>query len=161
MRIGEPTGPFGDRHEKTDKAKKSGEKNKAKHLSRDTVHQANFSKQLEGIAEEQVKKSLDELIEELNEQAKVLEKRRTFEELEKYKAMVKGFMDQAIRKIYAVKVSDSSKLMTKRKKVHVIVEQVDGQLEELTKQLLSKQAPTMDILATLDKIRGMLVDMYS
>jgi len=161
MRIEQPGGMFGDPSGKMDKSKKAGEKGRAKHVSRDSVNASNFSKQLDNVAEEQLKKSLDELIEELGEQAKVLEKRRTFDELEKYKGLVKSFMETAIKKIYAIKVSDSSKLMTKRKKVYVIVEKVDAELEMLTRQILNRQAPSMDILATLDRIRGMLVDMYS
>jgi uncharacterized protein YaaR (DUF327 family) len=160
MRIPEPTGQFGDPKSQVEKLKKGG-KGAARHVSRDSVNELNFTKQLDGAAEEQVKKDLDQLIEELSEQAKVLEKHRTFGELEKYKKMVKAFMDQAIRKIYTVKISDSSKLMMKRKKIYIMVEQVDAELERLTKQVLEKNAAPLDLLATLEKIKGMLVDMYS
>jgi uncharacterized protein YaaR (DUF327 family) len=70
-------------------------------------------------------------------------------------------MEQAIRKIYTVKVSDSSKIMIKRKKVYIIVDMVDKELEKLTKALLESQSDSLDILAALDRIRGMLVDMYT
>ncbi len=160
MRIPEPTGQFGDPKSQVGKTKK-GDKGAARHVSRDSVNELNFTKQLDGAAEEQIKKDLDQLIEELIEQAGVLEKHRTFGELEKYKKMVKAFMDQAIRKIYTVKVSDSSKLMMKRKKIYIMVEQVDAELERLTKQVLEKNASSLDLLAMLEKIKGMLVDMYS
>ncbi|HDQ25182.1 MAG TPA: DUF327 family protein [bacterium] len=161
MRINEPTGQFGDSKAHLGKAKKSGSRNPAKHVDRDMVHNANFTKQLDTAAEEQLKLSLDKLIEELAEQAKVLEKKRTFAELDRYKKLVKSFMEEVIKKIFTIKISDSSKLMAKRKKVYIIVEQVDGQLEALTEKVLEKQADTMDLLATLDRIRGLLVDMYS
>jgi uncharacterized protein YaaR (DUF327 family) len=51
--------------------------------------------------------------------------------------------------------------MVKRKKVYVLVEKVDAELERLTKQVLDKNAPSIDLLATLEKIKGILVDMYS
>ena len=161
MRIHQPSGSFGDDRQQIGKTKKSQDKRSAKHVDREKVNESSFLKQLDSAAEDQIKKSLDELIEELSEQAKVLEKHRTFEELEKYKGLVKSFMDQAIKKIYNIKVSDSSKFMVKRKKVYIMVEQVDAELEKLTKQVLEKQAEGMDILATLDRIRGILVDMYS
>lgn len=159
MRVLQPDSRFGD-DKHIGKSKKS-DKNAARHVSRDSVNELNFLKELDNAAEEQVKRSLDELISDLSEQAKVLEKHRTFEELDKYKKMVKAFMKQAISKIYAVKVSDSSKLMAKRKKVYVLVEKVDSELERLTKQVLDKNAQTLDLLATLEKIKGILVDMYS
>jgi uncharacterized protein YaaR (DUF327 family) len=158
MRVNEPDSRFGDKQ--IGKSKKS-DKNAARHVSRDSVNEMNFMKELDNAAEEQVKRSLDQLIENLAEQAKVLEKHRTFEELDKYKKMVKEFMKQAISKIYAVKVSDSSKLMAKRKKVYILVEKVDAELERLAIQVLDKNAPSIDMLATLERIKGILVDMYS
>lgn len=161
MKIQETSGHFGDTKTQISKAKRSAGKTHATHVSRDTVNQANFLKNLDEVTEEQIKKTFDELIKDIDEQAKILEKHRTFAELEKYKNLVKSFMEQVIKKIYTVKVSESSKIMIKRKKIYFLVEQVDAQLEELTKQVLAKQADTIQFLATLDKIRGLLVDMYS
>jgi len=161
MRIPEASGQFSDNKAQIGKAKRSAGKTHATHISRDTVNQANFLKNLDEVTEEQIKKTFDELIEDIDEQAKILEKHRTFEELEKYKKLVKSFMEQVIKKIYTVKVSDSSKIMIKRKKIYYLVEQVDKHLEDLTKQVLDKQSETIQFLATLEKIKGLLVDMYS
>jgi uncharacterized protein YaaR (DUF327 family) len=161
MKVPEPTGKYGEPKINMGKAKKAGEKRPAKGVFKDSVYETNFLKELESASEEQIKRSLDELIEEIDKQAQILEKHRTFEELEKYRRMVRDFMDQAIKKIYSVKVSESSKFMIKRKKVFVIVEKVNAELEELAKKVLSKQAQTMDLLASLEKIKGLLVDMYS
>ncbi len=160
MRV-QQTGGFADDKARLEKTKKKAENKGVKGVFKDVVNESNFMKELDGAAEEQVKQSLDQLLEDLSEQAKVLANHRTFEELDKYKKLVRNFMDTAVKKIYAVKISDSSKLMVKRKKVYVIVEQVDAELEKLTVAMLSKQAESLDLLATLDRIRGMLVDMYS
>jgi uncharacterized protein len=161
MRVFEPSGQFGDSKGRIGKMRKSSDKGIAGHVSRDSVNTASFLEELDNAAEEQLKKSLDELIGELAGQAEVLERRRTFEELEKYKKMVKNFMDKAVRMIFTVKVSDSSKIMIKRKKVYMLVEMVDAELEKLTKQVLEKQSAGLDLLATLEKIKGILIDMYS
>ena len=161
MRIPAPSGKFGVNTEGIDKSKRSSEKRSAKGVSRDKVNDMNFLKELDTATEDQLKKSLDELMEELKEQADTLMKHRTFEELDKYRSLVKAFMDKAIKKIYSVKVSESSKFMVKRKKVFIIVERVDAELEELAKKVLGQNAEQMDILASLEKINGMLVDMYS
>lgn len=161
MRIPEASGQFGDSKAQIGKAKRSTGKSHATHISRDTVNQTNFLKNLDEVTEEQIKKTFDELIMDIDEQAKILQKHRTFEELEKYKNLVKSFMDHVIKKIYSVKVSDSSRIMIKRKKIYFLVEQVDAHLKELTEQMLNKQADTIQFLATLEKIKGLLVDMYS
>lgn len=162
MRIEQPfRSPKDDDKTRMSKGKKVGEKKGVQEVRRDTVNNANFLKELDGAVEEQVKMSLDQLVEEIDLQGKTLAKHRTFEELEKYKKMVKNFMTQAVKKIYEVKVSDSSKLMIKRKKVYIMVQQVDKELEKITLDLIKKQAESLDLLAALEKINGMLVDMYS
>ncbi len=162
MRIEQPFRPLGDDEKsRMSKGKKIGSKQGAGQVRKDMVHDANFLKELDGAVEEQVKLSLDELVEEIDEQAKNLANHRTFDELDKYKKLVKNFMDQAVRKIYTVKVSDSSKLMIKRKKVYIMVQQVDKELEKLTVELIKKQADGLDLLSVLERISGMLVDMYS
>ncbi len=161
MKIYEPSGQYGDNKLNIGKAKKSSSKRAPHEIARDKVNPMNFLKELDDATEEQVKKSLDQLIEELSQQAKILAEHRTFDELNKYKTLVKDFMKQAIQKIYSVKVSDSSKFMIKRKKVYIMVEMVDVELEKLTQKILNQHAETIEILSALDKIRGMLVDMYS
>lgn len=161
MRIPEPTGNYGEDKSVLGKTKKTGDKRIAKGVQKDVVNQNAFLKELDGAVEEQVKRSLDELIKDLDEQAKVVDKVRTFGELEKYKKMVKDFMQEVIKKIYAVKVSDSSKLMHKRKKVYMMVEQVDAELAKMTRDVLAGHSAGMSLLSALDRVRGLLVDMYS
>ena len=162
MRIEQPfRSPGDDEKYRLSKGKKIDAKSGAQSVRKDMASDVNFLKELDGAVEEQVKMSLDQLVEEINQQAKNLANHRTFEELEKYKKMVKSFMDQAVRKIYTVKVSDSSKLMVKRKKVYIMVQQVDTELEKITLDLIQKQAEGLDLLAALEKINGLLVDMYS
>ncbi|MCE5300342.1 MAG: YaaR family protein [Spirochaetia bacterium] len=161
MRITDPGHNYDNEKARFVKDKKIAEKRGVHGARRDMANDVNFMKELDGAVEEQLKRSLDELVDEIKEQAKTLTSHRTFDELEKYKKMVKSFMEQAVRKIYAVKVSDSSKLMSKRKKVYIIVEAVDKELEKITTQLLSGQSETLDFLASLERINGMLVDMYS
>ncbi len=142
-------------------AGKIGPKKPARALSREKVNDMNFMKHLNDATEEQIKRSLDQLLEDLTEQANVLARRRTFTELEKYKSLVKNFMKNVIEKIYSVKFSDSSKMMQKKKKVYVLVEKVDEALEELTHSVLAGQAESLRILDMVGRIRGLLVDMYS
>jgi uncharacterized protein YaaR (DUF327 family) len=44
--------------------------------------------------------------------------------------------------------------------VHVILQKVDDQLDQLAKMLLAGQVPQLRILERLDQIRGLLLDAY-
>ena len=47
-----------------------------------------------------------------------------------------------------------------RSRLYKIVKQVDAELLRLTDELLSDQAPTIDLLARIGEIRGMLINLY-
>ena len=48
-----------------------------------------------------------------------------------------------------------------RQKAYTLVRKVDETLESLTEDVRSGQEKQLDILAKMDSIRGMLVDMYT
>jgi uncharacterized protein YaaR (DUF327 family) len=47
----------------------------------------------------------------------------------------------------------------RRNRVYTLVREVDQQLAELTQMVLSGQSKPLDLLAKLEAIRGMLVDL--
>ncbi|MGM0502188.1 MAG: YaaR family protein, partial [Bacillota bacterium] len=81
---------------------------------------------------------------------------RTFNELLKYKNMVKNFVEEAVGKMYEVKDEYSPT----QGKVHNIVKSVDNSLEDLTAMIVEDQGTQLDILDKLDEVRGMLIDLY-
>ncbi len=48
----------------------------------------------------------------------------------------------------------------KRHKEYVLIEKINEKLELLTKYILEKENENINLLATLDEIRGLLVDLY-
>jgi uncharacterized protein YaaR (DUF327 family) len=48
-----------------------------------------------------------------------------------------------------------------RQKVYTLVQQIDATLAELTEMVKEGQENQLEILAKLDAIRGMLVDLYT
>jgi hypothetical protein len=96
----------------------------------------------------------------IDEQGEKLSKKRTFEELVKYKNMIQEFIKEAVEQMYKVKEEYSS-YGSGNHKVYTIIEKVDENLEELTELVLSKQSTQLEILDRLDEVRGMLVDIYT
>jgi|YNPMSStandDraft_1061717.scaffolds.fasta_scaffold06010_2 uncharacterized protein YaaR (DUF327 family) len=108
---------------------------------------------------ESIKADLEELLNEIDNAGKEFSKNPTMETLKKYKTLVKSFMEMIIKRIYKIKEKYGKKSFLKQK-VYIIVEKINSKLEELTKYVLNKESSNLDLLATMDEIRGLLVDLY-
>jgi hypothetical protein len=121
---------------------------------------SDFLDALQEVHGQEIKAKLDEFLELIDEQGEKLSKKRTFEELVKYKNMIQEFIKEAVEQMYKVKEEYSS-YGSGNHKVYTIIEKVDENLEELTELVLSKQSTQLEILDRLDEVRGMLVDIYT
>ena len=115
-----------------------------------------FLEELKEVHGEQVKAKLDELLDMIDDQGQRLAEHRTFKELVKYKKMVKNFINEAVEKMYQLEENYSPM----QGKVQTIVKSVDTSLEDLTEMIVDKQSAQLDILAQLDEVRGLLIDLY-
>jgi uncharacterized protein YaaR (DUF327 family) len=106
-----------------------------------------------------VTRALDQILDELNSQGEKLAAAQNFDELEKYKALVKEFFQKVTSGLAKLHFTDGG-TQGKAAKVHVILQKVDMQLDALAKDVLSKQTTQMRILEKLDQIRGLLLDLY-
>ncbi len=126
-------------------------------LQKATGKKDTFLEEFKKIHGEQITSKLDDLLELIDEQGEKLSQHRTFEELVRYKKMVGNFVEEAINKMYQLKEDYSSV----KGKLYSLVETVDESLEELTEVVLSEQESQIEVLAKLDEIRGLLVDLYT
>lgn len=69
-------------------------------------------------------------------------------------------MKLVTEKLYRVKERLSSRA-TDRQKIYTILEEVDKRLNLLTEEFLAGQSNSLSLVAKMDEIRGMLVDLYS
>ncbi len=118
-----------------------------------------FSQAFLDAADTQTRKGLEELMRLLDEQGERLAKSQTFDELEKYQKVVRNFIEQATRRIYSLRASDGG-LPSAKKKVYVILQKVDAEMEALTKAILARQVPQLRLLERLGQIKGLLLDLY-
>ncbi|WP_018248320.1 YaaR family protein [Orenia marismortui] len=128
----------------------------SKKLLKVNGNKSNFLEELEKVHGQQIKGRLDELLDLIDEQGDRLSKHRTFKELVRYKKMIRKFIGEATEKMYNVEENYSPI----QGKIHTIVKSVDSSLEDLTKMILKDQTDQLDILAKLDEVRGMLLDLY-
>lgn len=117
-----------------------------------------FSEALDTIVTEE-EQQIEAIGQQLDEQAKRFAKSPTPENLLLYKEMISNFVAGAVRRMY--KMAQTSGLGTGRHRIYSIVEKIDEALEELTESVIAGQNNQMALLAKLDEIRGMVLDLYS
>ncbi len=103
---------------------------------------------------------LNKLMEDIEDQGKVLAESRTVEDLRQYKSMIKQFMDDAVK--YGLKLEEKRGFNRRgRAKVYKVVSEVDKKLIDLTDAILKKQKSTLDILDMVGEIKGLLINIYA
>ena len=103
--------------------------------------------------------SLEDYIAAVDEAAQNLIKERTLANLRRYREAVREFMKKVVAGSYQVKGSRRWDGRGNRK-VFYLVEKVNYSLEQLATMVLQKQTDTMRLMAALDEIRGLLLDLY-
>lgn len=115
-----------------------------------------FDKLLEVTQIQNVKLELDKLMEEIDKAGKRFVSDTNLENLKQYKALIKSFLDTLLNKMFKIKNITN----WKKNKVYVLIEKINDKMEKLTRYILEKENENINLLATLDEIRGLLVDLY-
>ncbi|MGC5326776.1 YaaR family protein [Brevibacillus sp. SYSU BS000544] len=102
---------------------------------------------------------LNQLLSDIERQGQVLARSRSVRDFYQYKSLVKRFMEEAVK--FGVALEDRRGTNRRgRSRLYKIIKEVDGQLLQLAEELLSEQAPTIDLLARIGEIRGLLINLY-
>lgn len=103
---------------------------------------------------------MTKMVQEIEEQGKVLAENRTVDQLRKYKKMIKGFMEEAVQN--GLQLEEQRGFNRRgRTKIYKIVKEVDKKLIDLTNAVLDKERKSMDILSMVGEIKGLLINIYT
>ena len=103
---------------------------------------------------------LKNLLERIDLQAQKLSERLDIAELKRYRSLVTEFIDVSVRNSSEYKREHT--LDGKgRHRIFGIVKKIDAELEMLTREVLKGQKDYIGILAKLEDIRGLLVDIIA
>jgi hypothetical protein len=140
-----PTSPFEFIHEKSERVQEK-DTSFAEEL---------FDQQNEGFSHEE----MEAMLKKIDEQAGRLSRTPTYEELREYRTMIKNFIGAAVGSMYELNAQAGWDRMG-RQRVYTTVRKVDRKLEEMAEKIRLGQSDKLDIIASHDAIRGMLVDLY-
>ncbi len=129
---------------------------KGSQSSIDMLH-SKFYDELKFAETEAIHLQFDELIEEITKQGERFAKNPNQELLKIYKSMIKDFLKYVTDHMLQVEHYTGGKL---KQKIYTVTKIIDQRLMQLTEHLLKTQASNINLLSTLDEIRGLLVDLY-
>ena len=118
-----------------------------------------FSMELADQESSMSREAMDRLLDKIDEQGARLSKSPTYEELRSYRALIQSFIGEAVGGMYELHTQAGWDRLG-RQKVYTSVRKIDKKLEEMTEKIRLGQADQLDIIASHDAIRGMLVDLY-
>jgi uncharacterized protein YaaR (DUF327 family) len=117
-----------------------------------------FQKTMSGLSSQQRDAHFQSLISGIDAQGERLSKRADVKELEKYRELIRGFLDEVVSNGYAFS-KENAYAPRGRQRVFATVKIVDEKLDELAKAVFSEQADSLAILGKVGEIHGLLVDI--
>ena len=126
---------------------------------RTTAMESDFASELDDQQGDLTQEQLQQLLEEIDEQGARRTKTHTYEELKSYRNLVKNFVGTVVSQMYTVNTQSGWDRMG-RQKVYTTVRKIDRELENMAEKIRLGQSSQLDIVASHDAIRGMLVDLY-
>lgn len=124
-------------------------------IDTDTDFSTELANQEESLSSEQ----LDKLLKQIDEQGARISKTPTYDELKAYRTLIKNFVGEAVNNMYELHTQSGWDRMG-RQKVYTTVRKIDKKLEEMAEKIRLGQSKQLDIIASHDAIRGLLVDLY-
>lgn len=124
----------------------------------ESLHQSNFHQILKDAGERPAA-GWDQLLSQVDKAAKKLVTQPSMETLRSYRAAVQNFLKEAISGSYRMK-GESRWDRRGNRRIFCVVQKVNQALEELTTEVLQKNAKPIELMARVDEIRGLLVDLY-
>jgi len=117
-----------------------------------------FRRTLTDLSKEVHEARLIEMKTAIDEQGKRLADRVDVKEFEKYRRLIRDFLDEIVSNGYTFCKEDAYASRGKHRYI-ATVRIVDEKLDELGKEFMKEQADKIEILHRIDDIRGLLLDL--
>lgn len=133
----------------------------ASRQQRDKVeHQQSFKKIVQSQTNQIQNQEIEELMNAITKQGNKLARFRSFQDLAKFKHMIKRFLKETTDKGYERQSEHNFQPSGQTRKLS-IVKEVDEKLIELTDTMINQEKKTVDLLDVIGEIKGLLLNIYS
>lgn len=120
--------------------------------------QAEFLKSLEKVKSDEVRVKLEGIFGEIVDKSERLKETLSLKDLMEYKKLVKEFMGIAVENSHVFSQKNSLDRRGRRR-VYSMINQVDRELDSITRDFVSNHVDHAKVLNSIDVIRGLLVDI--
>jgi len=117
-----------------------------------------FRRTLTDLSKDMYAARLEDMKKEIDEQGKLLADRVDVKELEKYRRLIREFLDEIVSNGYTFSREDAYASRGRHRYI-ATVKIVDEKLDALGKEVMKEQADKIEILNKVDDIRGLLLDL--
>ena len=117
-----------------------------------------FRRTLTDLTHEAYTARLTQLKRDIDEQGELLSSRVDVKELEKYRRLIREFLDEIVSNGYTFSKEDAYASRGRHRYI-ATVRIVDEKLDELGKEVMKEQADRIEIIHRIDDIRGLLLDL--
>jgi len=121
--------------------------------------QSAFMDTLKDTDSENRRQACDQILHQINSMSEELKKAPTPSGIKKYRRLVASFIKEAMSQTYQLNEETHWDRSGNRKSL-VTVKNINKALEELTDEVMNREKKQIDLVAKLDEIRGMLLDLY-
>ena len=121
---------------------------------------ASFQKIMRTISKDLTQDRLHQLLQDVDTQGQHLSENPTFNELRKYKNLVKQFMGEVSKSGIGLYQTETWEPLGGSKTLKT-VRTIDRQLIELTDHVISQQSNSLSILERIGEIKGLLLNLYT
>ncbi len=112
----------------------------------------------EYFLEEEEEKDLNLIVEEIIESGNALSRSPTEENMNVYKKKIRSFLAIVKKRLY--KFSEVKNFEEKKTRFYFIVDQIDKQIEELSKKIMESEKSTIYFASKIGEINGLIMDLY-
>ena len=103
---------------------------------------------------------LNLMMQDIIQQGEKISKRNDIKDMQRYRILIKDFMNEVVTRSHVF--SRENFLDRKgRHRVYGIIRQVDKELDELAQELVKEEKNSIDILAKIGQIQGVLLDIFT
>lgn len=103
---------------------------------------------------------LNAMSEDILRQGEVLARRCDISEMKRYKLLLQTFMEEAVRYCYEFN-KKPSRDGRGRHHVYAVIKKINEKLEKMTQEILEKSTDAIQLMADIDDINGLLVDLMA
>lgn len=106
------------------------------------------------------KGNLEKHLDRVHEQGERLKDLPNVENVRKYRKAVSSFLKYAFARMFSVEKNSSGVNILKRK-YFIQIKVIDRKIERLVADILQNQAAQLDLIAKVDEINGLLIDLLT